>query len=81
MRDELADRLESNIGGNAIGDALSDAVRGRESSSTFRLPGKDQWRSLIRYEPFREKALELAWIQLEGSFYDTRIEPPADDWC
>lgn len=80
LREELADRLESGIGGNLIGDALADTIRSRKSDQTPDLTDKDRWQALIRYEPFRQKVFELAWIQLEGSFPDSEPEPPSDDW-
>ena len=80
LREELADRLESGIGGNLIGDALADALRSRKADPTPGLSETDRWRALIRYESFRQTILELAWIQLEGSFPDSGTEPPSDDW-
>lgn len=80
LRDRLADRLESGIGGNLIGDALSEAVRGQELSTNSTVKEKDRWQALLHYEPFRQKALELAWIALEGSFPDFESDGEPDGW-
>lgn len=80
LREEVADRLETGIGGNLIGDALSEAVRGRSSSSIPAVPEKDRWLALVRYEPFRQIVLELAWIQLEGSLPDLEAGQEPNDW-
>ena len=76
----LADGVEDIIGGNVIGDNLADAVRGDSGGSRGATDEKSRWVTLLGNEMFRKKVLELAWIQLEGSFPD--IEPPAelDDW-
>lgn len=80
MRDELADRLEEGIGGNLIGSALADAVRGRSKTTDSSVSEKDRWQALMRYEPFRRQVLELAWIQLEGSFPDVDSAAQPNDW-
>ena len=80
LRDALANRLQDSFGGNIFGDALSDSVRGR-STAPEPADVKDQrWRALLKYEPFRQKVLDLAWIQLEGSFPDSEPNADADDW-
>jgi len=80
LRDELADRLEKNIGGSVIGDSLSKAVRGRSTLSDTTQSEKERWTALIRYEPFHQIVLNLAWIQLEGSFPEANIDPRPGDW-
>jgi hypothetical protein len=80
LSEKAAERLESLIGGNLIGDAISNAILGRSDEPLPSSFVKERWRALIRYEPFRQKVLELAWIQLEGSFPDSGVEPPPDDW-
>ena len=80
VTDRLADGLEDVLGDNVIGESLADALRGGEQ-------GEDDdtalWRRRLQDEPFREKVLELAWINLRGSFpeedgADGAAEP--DDW-
>jgi len=80
LAEKAAERLESLIGGNVIGDAVADAVRGRTDELSPSSLDKEHWRALLRYEPFRQKVLELAWIQLEGSFPDSGVEAPPTDW-
>lgn len=80
LRDKLADQLEAAIGGNPFGDAFSDVVRGQTPASEPAMMEKDRWLALLRYEPFRQKVLELAWIDLEGSFPDDEPEDEPDDW-
>jgi hypothetical protein len=80
FQDRLADSLDEAIGGNEIGDSLADAVRGQDPDED---PGADQpsqWSVLIQDQAFRAKVLELAWIQLEGSFPDTGPADEPDDW-
>jgi hypothetical protein len=80
--DRFADEVKGAIGGNVIGDSFADAVRGEESAE----PDPDQaerekWRTRLIDNHFRARVLELAWIQLEGSFPDDDdiVEEP-DDW-
>lgn len=80
LRDEIANRLESGIGGNLIGDALSDSIRGHSPTIDPAISDKDRWPALMRYEPFRHIVLELAWSQLEGSFPDVDADQEPDDW-
>ncbi len=80
LRDRLVDRLETAIGGNVIGDALSDAARGQPPAKGVEVTEKDRWQALLRYDPFRLKVLELAWIALEGSFPDVDSESEPGDW-
>lgn len=80
LRDMMADRLETTIGGNPIGDALSDAVRGQNNLARENTLEKDRWLALMHFEPFRQKVLELAWIDLEGSFPDVESGSEPDDW-
>jgi hypothetical protein len=80
LTEKAAEQLEALIGGNLIGDAIAKAVRGRDAEPASGLSDEDRWRALIRFAPFRQIVLELAWIQLEGSFPDSGAEPPPDDW-
>lgn len=80
FRDALADQLQDTVGGNLIGDALSDSVRGRPPVTEDTTSERERWRALLHYEPFRQIILELAWRQLEGSFPDDGPGLPPDDW-
>ena len=76
----LADGLEENLGGNLIGDSLADSVRGEHDKAASKDLAKERWMNLLHDERFRAGVLELAWIQLEGSFpADNHAEEP-DDW-
>jgi hypothetical protein len=78
LLDILADGLEDNLGGNIIGDSLADSIRGENDASADL--AKERWMNLLHDERFRAGVLELAWIQLEGSFpEDSNAEEP-DDW-
>jgi hypothetical protein len=76
----LADKVEGFIGGNVIGDSLADAVRGDSVENHDSDDRKSRWVTLLRNEIFRIKVLELAWIQLEGSFPESDIPDELDDW-
>jgi len=80
--DRFADEVKGAIGGNVIGDSLSDAIRGQESAEDDPYEAeREKWRTFLQDKRFRAKVIELAWIQLEGSFPDDDdvVEEP-DDW-
>ncbi|MFZ0548799.1 MAG: hypothetical protein WAM60_25335 [Candidatus Promineifilaceae bacterium] len=79
--DRFADEVKGAIGGNPIGDSFSDAIRGTDSDEAPYEAEREKWRTFLTETPFRAKVLELAWIQLEGSFPDDdhEVEEP-DDW-
>ena len=77
LKDQFADSIEESIGGNIIGDSFADSVRGYDDEFET---GQDRWLLLLQEPAFRTRVLELAWIQLEGSFPDDdSIEEP-DGW-
>ena len=76
----LADDVEDFIGGNVIGDNLADAVRGATREKRDSDDQKSRWVTLLGSEIFRMKVLELAWIQLEGSFPESNSRAEPDDW-
>jgi hypothetical protein len=80
LRDELADTLETGIGGNLIGDALAGAARGQGTAGETAASEKERWLALLHYGPFRKIVLELAYIQLEGSFPEVESGQEPDDW-
>ena len=79
LKERLAGLVEENIGGNILGDTLADNIRGVDSSADPREQEKALWQQRLHHDAFRAIALELAWINLEGTFPD---EPSAaaDDW-
>jgi hypothetical protein len=80
FKDMLADGVEKAIGGNPIGDSLTRAISGRDSNETSTEAEKQYWQALLKWDDFRRIVLQLAWIQLEGSFPDDETEEKADDW-
>lgn len=79
VKDRLADGLEDVLGDNVIGESLAEAVRGGDEEEEE----ETLWRARLRDEAFHEKVLELAWINLRGSFPEEdeggEAEEP-DDW-
>lgn len=79
LRDRLADAVQENVGGNIFGDVLADNIRGVDSSADPREQERALWRQRLQNEAFRAVALELAWINLAGTFPpEPEVEP--DDW-
>lgn len=78
--DRFADEVKGAIGGNVIGDSFADAIRGRESVGDPDEAERMKWRAFLKEDAFRAKVLELAWIQLEGSFPDEEPVEEPDDW-
>jgi hypothetical protein len=71
LRDRLGDGVDWLAGGNPLGDGLSARIRGDEEQE----PDAIRWQAYLQDELFRAAALELAWLNLRGSF----PEPEADD--
>lgn len=67
LRGRLADAVSDNIGGNIFGDTFSDNIRGVDSSEDPHQREKELWQSRLHDEAFHALALELAWINLDGS--------------
>lgn len=79
LRDRLADSVEDTIGGNVVGDGLADAVREGNDDSDVE-PERQRWLLLLHDRAFKTRVLELAWIQLEGSFPDDDLTDQLNDW-
>lgn len=79
LKERLAGLVEDNIGGNIFGDTLADNVRGVDSSADSREQEKALWQQRLHNDAFRAVALELAWINLEGTFPPESSAEP-DDW-
>ena len=79
LKDRLADAVEGSLGGNIFGDTLADNIRGVDSNADPRAQEKAQWQQRLQDDSFRAVALELAWINLEGTFPDEPTAEP-DDW-
>ena len=79
LKDRFADAVQDQIGGNIFGDTLSDNIRGVDSSTDPREQEKQQWQARLQNQAFRAISLELAWINLEGTF-PPEAESEPDDW-
>ncbi|WP_420645117.1 hypothetical protein [Candidatus Leptofilum sp.] len=79
LKGRLADIVEDGIGGNIFGNTLADNIRGVDSNADPREQEKALWRQRLHNDAFRAIALELAWINLEGTFPDAPQAEP-DDW-
>lgn len=79
LKERLAGLVEDNLGGNIFGDTLANNIRGVDSHADPREQEKALWQERLRHDAFRAVALELAWINLEGTLpAETTAEP--DDW-
>lgn len=78
--DRLSDEVRGAIGGTVVGDSFADAISGRDSTEDPDELERDAWRQRLTDDDFRAKVLELAWIQLEGSFPDEDLPEEPDDW-
>jgi hypothetical protein len=78
LRARLGDSVESLAGGNPLGDSLAESVRGKEPASTETEAAR--WQPYLHDEAFRTIALELAWIQLRGSFPEHGPVKDEGDW-
>lgn len=79
LKNRLADMVEDSIGGNIFGDTMADNIRGVDSSIDPREQEKALWQQRLHNDSFQAVALELAWINLEGTFPDEPTAEP-DDW-
>jgi hypothetical protein len=79
-RDRLGDVVEDFIGGNVIGDSLSDAVRGHSRPDDPHAAEREKWQTHLHDDAFYAQILELAFIQLAGSFPEDTSPPEPDDW-
>ncbi len=80
LKDQMGDSVEYAIGGNLIGDSLVDAVRGVDGDIDPIELERRRWQLLLQNQAFKGQVLELAWIQLEGSFPDDDSFDRLDDW-
>jgi len=78
LRDRFADSIADSLGGNIFGDTLADHIRGNEESDP-RAREKALWQQRLHNDAFRAVALELAWINLRGTF-PPEAAPKSDDW-
>lgn len=77
--DRIADQVEGAVGGNIFGETLAAHIRSRDNTQSSQEQEKAFWQAKLREDAFRAIALELAWLNLEGSLPD--LPPPEpDDW-
>ena len=79
LRERLGDTLDDVVGDNVIGESWADAVRGRARPSDPYDATKQTWQTHLQDPTFRAQLLELAWLNLSGSFPDD-TPTEADDW-
>lgn len=80
LDDHLADNVEDFLGDSLIGSSLAAAVRGQDPDQETDLE-KRQWQARLQDDAFRAYTLQLAWINLRGSFpADEKEETDFDDW-
>lgn len=79
LHDHLADNVEDFLGDSLIGSALAGAVRGDDSQDKPD-PEKERWQARLQEDAFRATVLELAWINLRGSFPEEEDPTDFDDW-
>jgi hypothetical protein len=77
LRGRLADSFSDTLGGHIFGETIADKIRG--GAGNDRAAEKMFWQEKIRHDAFRAVALELAWINLEGTFPPENAPEP-DDW-
>lgn len=80
LKEQMGESVEEAIGGNLIGDILADAVRGVDDDIDPDELERQRWHLLLQNQAFKGQVLELAWIQLEGSFPDDDSFDGLDDW-
>jgi hypothetical protein len=78
FKDMLADGVEKALGDNPIGDNLTQAISGRDADVESTEAEKQYWQALLKWDDFRHIVLQLAWIQLEGSFRDDGTDSRTD---
>jgi hypothetical protein len=80
VTDRLADEIEDLLGTHIISESLADAIRGSEAQDDSEESESKHWLALLHDDRFRLVVLELAWIQLEGSFPEEESRDEPDDW-
>ena len=80
VTDRLANEIEDFLGDHIISESLADAIRGSEAHADSEESERQRWLALLHDDHFRLVVLELAWIQLEGSFPEEESPDEPDDW-
>lgn len=80
ITNRLAGEIEDYLGDHIISESLADAIRGSEAHDEAVESEGKRWLALLHDDRFRLVVLELAWIQLEGSFPEEELPDEPDDW-
>ena len=80
ITERIANDVEDFLGDSVISESLAEAIRGEESPAGSAGSERDHWRTYLQDLNFRAKVVELAWIQLEGSFPEEESREEPDDW-
>lgn len=80
FRRRTGDAFARQFGGHLFGETAADALRGVDSTIDPRDQEKQAWQSRLHDPAFRAIALELAWINLEGTFPAEPPDEPAGNW-
>lgn len=79
LRERLAGQVEETLGDNLFGQTVADRVRGADGTTDKAAQEKALWQARLAERPFRAIAIELAWINLEGTLPE-ETPPEPDDW-
>ena len=79
LQEWVEEKVDQTFGGNPIGNSIVDSVS-RDDLLTESSDPAFQWRALLQDRVFKNQVLELAWIQLEGSFPDMDDSTPEEEW-
>jgi hypothetical protein len=80
ITNRFAGRIENFLGDHIISESLAEAIRGSEAHADTEESEGKRWLTLLHDDHFRLVVLELAWIQLEGSFPKEESPDEPDDW-
>lgn len=80
LRKRGGDIFAGYFGGHIFGETVADNIRGIDSNVDDAAAEKQRWQSRLHDPAFRAVALELAWINLEGSFPEEPFNEEPDDW-
>jgi len=80
LRERSGDIFADYFGGHVFGETVADNIRGQDSTVDRQDEEKQRWQGHLHDPAFRAIALELAWVNLEGSFPDEPLDEKPNDW-
>ena len=80
ITERISNDVENFLGDSVISESIADAIRGEDSPDGSAGSERHHWRTYLKDPNFRAKVVELAWIQLEGSFPEDESKEEPDDW-